>query len=71
MRPMANMIAAPTCTVGPSRPVEAPHNRPKLITTILPKATRSETSRARVAWSSIWSAAMACGMPLPCELGKT
>ena len=51
-------------------PVDAPHSRPNVITTILPKATRSETSGARSAWSSICSAAMACGMPLPCEFGK-
>ncbi len=65
------MIEPPTWTVGPSRPVEAPHSRPAVITTILPSATRSDTSGARAAWSGSRSAAITCGMPLPCELGNT
>ncbi len=70
MRPAANMMLAPTCTVGPSRPIEAPHNRPASSRITLPIATRSETSAMRPAPSGSWRAAIACGMPLPPELGK-
>ncbi len=48
-RPTANMIDAPTCTVGPSRPMDAPHSRPSSSIAILPAARRSETSLARAA----------------------
>ena len=71
LRPMKYMIEAPTCTVGPSRPIEAPQKRPSIITIILPELTRSETSALRLAGSSIWRAAITCGMPLPCEFGNT
>ena len=70
MRPIANMMEAPTCTVGPSRPIEAPHNSPSRVRRILPTAMRMETSLPRAAWSLSWRAAMACGMPLPCEFWK-
>ena len=70
-RPIAPMIEAPTWTVGPSRPIEAPQSSPSIITTTLPNATRSETSASRASGSSICRAAMTWGMPLPCELGKT
>ena len=51
--------------------MEAPQSRPTIMTMILPAATRSETSALRAAGSSIWRAAMTCGMPLPCEFGNT
>src|SRR5215468_3206308 len=64
------MIEAPTCTVGPSRPTEAPHNRPNSVMIILPIAMRIETRLPRVAWFVRWRAAIACGMPLPWLFGK-
>ena len=64
------MVEAPTCTVGPSRPAEAPHTRPSSSRTILPTAMRSETRRARAGRSSILWAAITCGMPLPWAPGK-
>ena len=70
MRPAANMMLAPTCTVGPSRPMEAPHSSPASSSTTLPIATRNDTSAARAAPSGSCRAAIACGMPLPPELGK-
>ena len=44
LRPMKPMIEAPTCTVGPSRPIEAPQSSPIIMTTILPKDVLSDTS---------------------------
>ena len=62
---------APTWTVGPSRPIEAPQSRPIIMTMILPNEVFSETSALRSLASSICRAAMTCGMPEPCEFGKT
>jgi hypothetical protein len=59
------MIEAPTCTLGPSRPVDAPMSRPVSVSTILPTAMRSETSFLRSSGSMSLRAAIACGMPLP------
>ena len=47
MRPVAYMSEAPTCTVGPSRPIEAPQRRPSAVRMILPMAILSETKAAR------------------------
>ncbi|MGY3690804.1 hypothetical protein ACVIGA_000884 [Bradyrhizobium sp. USDA 3240] len=41
------MIDAPICTVGPSRPTDAPHSRPNNVSRILPAAMRSETRLSR------------------------
>jgi hypothetical protein len=62
---MPNMTAAPTCTVGPSRPVEAPTSRPSTVRTILPRVTRALISIERCSASALRRAAIACGMPLP------
>ena len=68
--PIANMTDAPTCTVGPSRPIEAPLKSPISSRAILPAATRNETRRSRAASPCSCLAAITCGMPLPPELGK-
>ena len=70
-RPNAAMIAAPTWTVGPSRPVEAPQTRPSVMTRILPNAVLRETRALRIAGSSVWRAAITWGIPEPCEFGNT
>ena len=69
-RPIANINEAPTCTVGPSRPTEAPQSRPSTVNSTLPTAILTETSRLRAARSGNWRAAMAWGMPLPWLLAK-
>ncbi len=46
-RPTAWRIEAPTCTVGPSRPAEAPTRRASRVSAILPKPMRSESRLAR------------------------
>jgi hypothetical protein len=48
-RPTMNMMEAPTCTDGPSRPTEAPQRRPSRVSRILPAAMRMETRRPRAA----------------------
>ena len=65
------MMAAPICTVGPSRPIEAPHARPSSVSATLPAAMRRDSTRATAFWSVMCSAAMVCGMPLPCAPGNT
>ena len=70
-RPTANMIEAPTCTVGPSRPIEAPHSRPTSSSAVLPSAVPSETRRSRAASPCNCRAAIACGIPLPPANGTT
>ncbi len=70
-RAACSMIDAPTCTVGPSRPMEAPQNRPTTVSRILPAASRSESRRLRSASSRRCRAAIACGMPLPCAPGNS
>ena len=65
------MTDAPTCTVGPSRPIEAPLTSPTKVSNIFPPSAAVTTDRARWASSVRWRAAMACGMPLPCAPGKT
>ena len=62
--------AAPTCTVGPSRPIEAPVSSPVSVSRTLPAATRSDNSSRRCAGDGSLSAAIVCGMPLPCALPK-
>jgi hypothetical protein len=69
-RPAVNMTEAPICTVGPSRPVEAPNRSPSKVSTIFPIAMRFETRRSRSARLLSRLAAMHCGMPLPWALGK-
>ena len=46
-RPTANMMEAPTWTVGPSRPIEAPHRSPIISQIVLPTAIFNETKRPR------------------------
>ena len=64
------MIAAPTCTVGPSRPIVEPPRIASNVTAILPNGIRSDSSRDAEFARSECSAAMTCGMPLPSEPGK-
>ena len=46
-RPSANIIEAPTCTVGPSRPIEAPTSRPASVSPIFPTPMRKRHQLAR------------------------
>ena len=70
-RPSACMIAAPTCTVGPSRPIEAPQARPSSVSSTLPIADAQRQHRVDRLAVAQCSAAIICGMPLPCAPGKT
>ena len=73
MRPIlpdCSRMAAPTCTVGPSRPMEAPQAMPNKVSRIFPKVSRSDRSFARAAVSCRCRAAMAWGMPEPWLPGK-
>ena len=70
-RATCSMIVAPTCTVGPSRPTEAPHISPSTVKPILPAASRSESNRRRAERCPNCRAAIACGMPLPCAPGNS
>ncbi len=63
--PTAYMMPAPTCTVGPSRPIDAPAARPSRVSPIFANTTGSDSSRSRNAVSGTSSAAMTWGMPLP------
>ncbi len=63
------MMAAPICTVGPSRPIDAPQASPISVSPILAIATRAESTRFWCS-GSMCSAAIACGMPLPCAPWK-
>ena len=65
-----SMNAAPTCTVGPSRPTEAPQNRPMTVRMIFPSTIFTDSKRCRSALCASCRAAIACGMPLPWEPGK-
>ena len=58
-RAVNSMMAAPTCTVGPSRPMEAPQASPNSVRRILPKVSRSDSSLSRVLGSRKRRAAMA------------
>jgi len=66
-RPSANMMAAPACTVGPSRPMEAPRSSPSSSSATFPSAVLTAIRRARATVPLSWRAAMAYGMPLPPE----
>ena len=61
---------APTCTVGPSRPIDRPASRPPDTRPILCSDTRSDTSQALCAGGrSSSSARTTCGMPEPSAPG--
>ena len=64
------MMPAPTCTVGPSRPIESPASNPPDTSSTLCTDTRSDTNQERCAVSrSSSSARTPCGMPEPMVLG--
>ena len=65
-----SMSDAPTWTVGPSRPIDAPERSPRAVSAILPTTNLSERIWLRSSSSRKCRAAIACGMPLPCEPGK-
>ncbi len=64
-RPTESSRLAPTCTVGPSRPTEAPPPIASTVSPILASAMRTDSSPARQAPSVLESAALTCGMPEP------
>lgn len=64
-RPNTCIRLAPTCTVGPSRPTDAPPSSDKVVSASLPTDTRSDRLVSRKAGSGCSSAAITCGMPLP------
>ncbi len=66
----ATISAALICTVGPSRPTDAPHNSMASVARNFAAAVRSETSAPSVVLSGLWLAAMTCGMPDPRAAGK-
>jgi hypothetical protein len=49
----------------------APQNNPRVSSSSLPNATRSDSRRPRAAGSGISSAAITCGMPVPSVPGKS
>jgi len=59
------MMEAPTCTDGPSRPMEAPTSRPPRVRNTLAMASRRDKNCLRTQEFSALEAAIACGMPLP------
>ena len=69
-RAACSISEAPTCTVGPSRPIDAPDARPTTVSRILPTTSFSDRMWLRSASSRSTRAAMACGMPLPCDPGN-
>ena len=68
-RDRLNIKAAPICTLGPSRPIDAPLHSPTRVSNTLPTATRSDNRRRRTT-SEAESAAMVWGIPLPWAPGK-
>lgn len=61
---------APTCTVGPSRPIDRPASMPALVSATLCSASRSDTrAEARAGAMSSCRAAITCGMPEPAASG--
>lgn len=67
---MLNMSAAPTCTVGPSRPIVKPPRIARNDTAILLARIFTVSSRPPAADVGLFSTAMTCGMPLPSEPRK-
>ncbi len=65
-RPTVCIMEAPTCTVGPSRPMDAPESRPRQVKNILARAIRRARTLSTIVMSCRCIQAMACGMPLPC-----
>jgi hypothetical protein len=66
------MMPAPTCTVGPSRPIDKPASNPPDTSTTLCSATRGEASQWRCSGVSESSsiARTTCGMPEPSAAGS-
>ncbi|MCY1396190.1 hypothetical protein D9M71_111510 [compost metagenome] len=64
-RPKEYISAAPICTVGPSRPADAPTSSASRVRTSLPTAMRSDSRALRVWLLLCCKATMTCGMPLP------
>nr|KPN23689.1 hypothetical protein KS05_23880 [Rhizobium brockwellii] len=63
-------IERPFCNVLPRKSIfriDVLHN----VSTTLPKAIFSDSSRVRSSSSRRCRAAIACGMPLPCEFGNS
>lgn len=63
------MTAAPTCTDGPSRPIEAPASMPKKASGIFHSTCASDTRLRWLGPGGSDRAPMTCGMPLPAALG--
>ena len=64
-RPITYIRLAPTCTVGPSRPTDAPPSKASTVSPSLPADTGSDRLRWRNSASGLSNAAITCGMPLP------
>ena len=66
------MIAAPTCTVGPSRPGRGAAEQPEEHHHDLAEGDpQARSGRGGSPASRVWRAAITCGMPEPCEFGNT
>ena len=63
--PQASITAAPTCTEGPSRPMDAPANMPKNVSGIFKAVRHKATKRLPPFTFGIESVANTCGIPLP------
>ena len=63
--PQAFMTAAPTCTDGPSLPIDAPKIMPKNVSGILKKVSPRRIKRVFCAPYGKDKEAMTCGIPLP------
>ena len=70
-RPIVCMMTAATCTVGPSRPIDAPQVKPRMVKITFPTATRTDSVSSTSARLVICDAAMTWGMPLPCAPTNT
>ncbi len=68
-RPHASMRAAPTCTDGPSRPMEAPASSPMNVRGIFQTVCGSDTRLYWLGPGGKDSAPITCGIPLPDALG--
>ena len=64
------MMVAEICTVGPSRPIDAPQARPTTVSSTLPTAMRTDSVRSTSTLLVMCKDAITCGMPLPWAPGK-
>lgn len=64
-RPNVYISAAPTCTVGPSRPTEAPQRSARAVINIFAAAIGKARAVLRKRLDGLCKVAITCGIPLP------